>query len=150
MGKEMSGTMRSIYSHNSDQYKSFSNHQDPLLSTKTLSTEKDDTVVNSNFKQFSDSLTFEKKNDEDVDVRGNTSGEETGGGETTETESKHSDEEDWYAAPPDDYLEHVEVFNEIKIKVECSYNRATKWLALTLCVFLLLLMFLKIRRLMKK
>ena len=65
--------------------------------------------MNSNFKQFSDSLTFEKKNDEDVDVRGNTSGEETGGGETTETESKHSDEEDWYAAPPDDYLEHVEV-----------------------------------------
>ena len=109
MGKEISGTMSSIYTHNFDQYKSFSNPQVPLLSTKTLSTEKADTVVNSNSKQFSDSLTFEKKNDEGVDVRGYTSGEETGGGETTETESKHSDEEDWYAAPPDDYLEHVEV-----------------------------------------
>ena len=109
MGKEMSGTMSSIYTHNYDQYKSFSNHQVPLLSTKTLAIESADTVVNSNSKQISDSMMFLKKNDEDVDVRENTSGYETGGGDTTETESKHSDEEDWYTAPPDDYLEHVEV-----------------------------------------
>ena len=66
-------------------------------------------MYHANSIQFSDPLILEEKAKEVTYVADYTSGEETGGGETTETESKHSDEEEWHNDPPDDYLEHVEV-----------------------------------------
>merc|ERR1711892_519104 len=53
--------------------------------------------------QFSDPLVRDEKNKEVVYI----------GDETTETESKHSDEEDWHNDPPDDYLEHVEGYEMV-------------------------------------
>ena len=95
--------MTTLYINTSDPYNSSSNDENVLLKPKQYSNGKTPSV------QFAESLVLEEKNNDVVDVGGETSGEETGGGETTETESKHSDEEDYHEDPPDDYLEHVEV-----------------------------------------
>ena len=107
MGKEMCSTMSSVYSDSPHSYKSLLKPDSLLLNTKQQPNGKAESVKN--FIQFSDPLQFEEKNAEAVFAGEYTSGEETAGGETTETESKHSDEEEWHSAPPDDYLEHVEV-----------------------------------------
>ena len=109
MGKEMCSTMSRVYSDSPHSYKSLLKPDSLLLNTKQQPNGKAESVKNCI--QFSDPLLFEEKNGEAVFAGECTSGEETAGGETTETESKHSDEEEWHSAPPDDYLEHVEVLN---------------------------------------
>ena len=44
-----------------------------------------------------------------LSVREEVSGEDTESGETTDTESEESEEEDWQTGPPVDYLENVQV-----------------------------------------
>ena len=116
MGNEKSDTMSSVYSDTSDPYMSFFKCDSLLSSTNQHSNGKGDPLVYSDPITFSDPLTFGEKNNESLFNGGEASGEETGGGETTETESKHSDEEDWPTAPPEDYLEHVQVCLDEKMK----------------------------------
>ena len=95
--------MTTLYINNSDPYNSTSKDEHILLKPKQYTNGKSPSV------QFADNLVLNEKNNDVVDVGGDTSGEETGGGETTETESKHSDEDDYHEDPPDDYLERIEV-----------------------------------------
>ena len=101
--------MASLNINTSELSNSYAKPEGLLLKPKQDSNTKPELGSNVHSIQFSDPLVRDEKNKEVVYIGEDTSGEETGGGETTETESKHSDEEDWHNDPPDDYLEHVEV-----------------------------------------
>ena len=98
--------MGSGYGGSTDPYLDFLNTDSLLFSTKPRSNGKGGDSL-----KFSDPLSFgEKTADRDpLSFGGETSGFQPVGLEAAETESRHSEDEDWPTAPPADYLGYVQV-----------------------------------------
>ena len=90
------------YGGSTDPYLDFLNTDSLLFTKKPQTNGKGGDSL-----KFSDPLSF--GDNDPLSFRGETSSKKPLGFETAETESKHSDDEDFPTAPPADYLGYVQV-----------------------------------------
>ena len=94
--------MSNLYGGSTDPYLDFLNTDSLLFSKKPISNGKGGDSL-----KFSDPLSF---GDQDpLSFRGETSSKKLLGFESAETESRHSEDEDFPTAPPVEYLGFVQV-----------------------------------------
>ena len=94
--------MSNLYGGSTDPYLDFLNTDSLLFSKKPISNGKGGDSL-----KFSDPLSF---GDQDpLSFRGETSSKKPLGFESAETESRHSEDEDFPTAPPVEYLGFVQV-----------------------------------------